>query len=108
MNQFAARRRDGLGQIVLLAQNDIVTAPRGITRDTGAIYATADDQNVEICHAEKLSRIVRRSILRLLAKVQCGRDDGAQPAVLIDDPIETNSIRNSFQPACFRHSNYGD
>ena len=47
-------------------------------------------------------------MLRLLAKVQCGRDDGAQPAVLIDGPIETNSTMNSYQLACFRHSNYGD
>jgi hypothetical protein len=57
---------------------------------------------------EDFCRAGRRSILCCNYKFQSNRDDGAQPGILINDRIETNSTRYSYQPASFRHSNYGE
>lgn len=57
---------------------------------------------------EDFCRADRRSILRCYYKFQRNRDDGAQPGILINARFETNSTRYSYQPAIFRHSNYGE
>jgi hypothetical protein len=46
VNKFAAGRARGTTEIALLGEHDLQTSPSRVTRDTGAIDATADDEQV--------------------------------------------------------------
>jgi hypothetical protein len=50
VNQLAAARGGALREVVLLAQQHLEPAPRGVARDARTVDATADDDKVEQVH----------------------------------------------------------